>query len=83
MSDRAPAPPVPPLLNLAGVASRLGVSRTTAWRLVASGEIPSVRVTDTLRRVDPADLEEWIEARRDRGRSAKVVALRREGTVPP
>ena len=71
------------LLTIAGVAARLSVSRTTAWRLISSGAIPSVRVTHALRRVDPADLEAWIEGRRERGPSGKIVELHREGTVPP
>ena len=65
------------LLGLAEVAARLNVSRTTAWRLVQSGEIPSIPITPTLRRVDPQDLEEWIASRRERGPTpADIVQLK-------
>jgi excisionase family DNA binding protein len=71
------------LLNLSQVAERLGISRTSAWRLVATGDLPSIRVTETLRRVDADDLEAWISERREQRPAAKVVALRPEGSVPP
>jgi excisionase family DNA binding protein len=71
------------LLNIAEVADRLHVSRTTAWRLISTGAIPSVKVTDSIRRVDASDLEEWISERREQRPSARVVALRPEGSVPP
>ena len=64
------------LLNLAQVAQRLGVSRTTAWRLVTSGDLPSIKVTETIRRVDPDDLQDWIESRRERSEPRAVVPLR-------
>jgi excisionase family DNA binding protein len=64
------------LLNLAEVAARLGISRTSAWRLVCrDGEIPSVRVTSSIRRVDADDLERWIDERRERPAPAVVVPL--------
>ena len=64
------------LLTLAEVGARLGISRTSVWRLVRSGDLPSVRITETLRRVDPDDLERWIDERRQRRPSAEVVPLR-------
>jgi len=64
------------LLNLAAVAARLGCSRTTAWRLVDSGAIPSIQITSSLRRVDADDLERFIDERRSRGPVADVVPLR-------
>lgn len=67
------------LLNLAEVADRLGVSRTTCWRLISNGEIPSVRITSTLRRVDPADLESWIASRRETPGAATVLPLAKRG----
>jgi len=36
--------PEPDLLSQADVAHRLGVSRTTVWRLVRSGQLPVVHV---------------------------------------
>jgi excisionase family DNA binding protein len=68
-----------PLLNLAQVAARLGVSRTTAWRLVTSGALPSVAVTSSIKRVDESDLERWIDERRgQRSAPASVVPLKQE-----
>jgi excisionase family DNA binding protein len=71
------------LYNLAQVATILNCSRTTAWRLIRDGALPSVQIPESLRRVRPADLEAFIEERRQSGPSAKVVELRREGTVSP
>lgn len=69
------------LLNLGQVAERLGVSKTTAWRLVERGELPSVRITGTMRRILPEDLEAFIAARREVGGGEGVVPLRRAGEV--
>ena len=65
------------LLTLAEVGARLGISRTSVWRLVRSGDLPSVRITETLRRVDPDDLARWIDERRERSAPASVVPLSR------
>jgi excisionase family DNA binding protein len=71
------------LLTLEEVAQRLHVSRTTCWRLVRNGDLPSVRITGSVRRVDSDDLEAWIDERRERGRPlADVVTLQR-GQVGP
>ena len=66
------------LLNLGQVAQVLGCSRTTVWRLVSSGELPSVKITSSLRRVDPEDLERWIDQRRDH---QSAVDRAREATL--
>jgi excisionase family DNA binding protein len=63
------------LLNLGEVATRLSVSKTTAWRLLKSGAIPSIEVTSKLRRVDERDLERFIDERRGRADHADVVPL--------
>ena len=45
MTTGLPRPPVEPdLLNLAEVAQRLNVSRTTIWRLTKRGDIRAVRI---------------------------------------
>jgi len=75
--------PTSALLNLAEVAARLGVSRTTAWRLVSSGQIASVMVTESLRRVDPDDLARFIDERRSRGPVGDVVPLRKSPKEAP
>ena len=46
------------------MAKRLDISLSTAWRLVASGEIPSVRIGERVVRVDEAELEAWLEAKK-------------------
>jgi excisionase family DNA binding protein len=70
------------LLDLAAVASRLGISRTSAWRLVSSGAIASVQVTAKLRRVDAADLERFIDAHRSQP-VADVAPLRKSRKEAP
>lgn len=56
------------LLTLQQVADRLQVSMSTAYRLVYAGEIAVVRIGRNLR-VRPEDLEAYIEASREGGRS--------------
>jgi excisionase family DNA binding protein len=53
------APPAR-LLRLEDVADRLAISRSMAWKLVATGEIRAVRVGRAVR-IRPADLEAYIE----------------------
>jgi excisionase family DNA binding protein len=45
------------------LAARLGVSVKTVRRLVAAGELPTLRVGGQLR-FDEADLEAWLESSR-------------------
>ncbi len=47
------------LLRIEDIAERLAVSRSMAWKLVAYGQIPSVRIGRAVR-VRPADLEAYI-----------------------
>ncbi len=49
------------LFAIPTVARRLGISTTSARRLIRKGILPSVRVGGAVR-VDPAQLEEWIRA---------------------
>ena len=57
-------PPVgePPLLDLAGAAARLNVSERTVESLVATGEIPVVRIGTGrgVRRFEPSALQAFI-----------------------
>jgi excisionase family DNA binding protein len=55
-----------PLLNVRAAAALLNVSRRTVYELVASGELPHVRVGGSIRFV-PSTLEQWL---RDGGRRA-------------
>ena len=48
------------LLRLHEVADRLSVSTSMAWKLVAYGHLPSVRIGRAVR-VRPTDLEAYLE----------------------
>ena len=54
------------LLSAEDLAQRLGVGRTTAYSLLWSGTIPSMKV-GRLRKVRREDLEAYIAARMERG----------------
>jgi len=47
------------LLRLEEVAQRLSISKSMAWKLVAFGQIRSIRIGRAVR-VRPADLEEYV-----------------------
>ena len=47
------------LLRIEEVADRLSVSRSMAWKLIAYGQVRSVRIGRAVR-VRPADLEAYI-----------------------
>jgi len=53
------------LLTVEEAAQRLGIGRTLAWRMVRSGELPSVRL-GRLVRVPEQSLIDWLK-RRERG----------------
>jgi excisionase family DNA binding protein len=50
----------PRLLRIPEVADRLAVSRSFAWKLVAIGELRSVRLGRAIR-VRPEDLEAYLD----------------------
>ena len=62
-TQRNPVDPVhgklPRLLRIEDVADALSVSRSMAWRLVATRELASVRIGRAIR-VRPADLDAFI-----------------------
>ena len=60
---------LPRLLRLSEVATILSVSRTTAYRLAATGELPAVHFGAEMVRVRPEDLEEFILSKRRNGSS--------------
>ena len=49
------------LLRIEDVADRLAVSRSMAWKLLATGELRSIRIGRAVR-VRPADLEAYLDA---------------------
>lgn len=52
-----------PLLSIREVAEQLGVSEKKIRRLIASGELPALRLGRRQRsavRVDPAELAHWL-----------------------
>jgi excisionase family DNA binding protein len=53
------------LLTSGQVAGRLAVSKQTVYRLVATDDLPAIRLGGAGRslRVDEADLEEWLRDR--------------------
>lgn len=56
----------PRLLRIEDVAARLAVSRSMAWRLVASGDLRSIRIGGAIR-IRPADLEAFIANQKHEG----------------
>lgn len=51
-----------PLLTVADVMELLSISRTTAYGLIARGELPVIRVGRAVR-VHPQDLDRFLTAR--------------------
>lgn len=49
----------PRLLRIEEIAERLSISRSMAWKLIAFGQIRSLRIGRSVR-VRPADLEAYI-----------------------
>ncbi len=50
------------LLTVEEAGRRLGIGRSLAWRLVRSGELPSVRL-GRLVRVPERNLQAWLDRR--------------------
>jgi excisionase family DNA binding protein len=50
------------LLKVAEVAERLALARSTVYRMMSKGEIPSVKIGGSVR-VSARALDEWIEER--------------------
>lgn len=51
------------LIRAKEVAQMLGISRQQVYRMAASGQLPSVFVTDRSVRFRPESIEEWIRER--------------------
>lgn len=52
-------PGSPPMLTIWQVAQRLQIHESTVRRRIAQGQLPVIRIGWALR-IDPADLDEWI-----------------------
>lgn len=58
----------PLLLRPGEAAAVLGMSRSTIYELMASGEIPSIKVAGRSRRIATKDLVDYVDAlRREQG----------------
>lgn len=64
----AVTPEAPPLLSLRQVAKRLGVHVRTARRWRDEKYLPAAIVLGGVVRYDAAEIEKWIEARKERPR---------------
>ena len=53
----------PKLISLNELQEILGIGRTKAYDLVASGELPAVRIGRSIR-VDVRDVANWLEQQR-------------------
>lgn len=65
----------PPLLEVAHVAHRLGYGQAFVRQLIAGGALPAIRLGRRWR-IDPRDLEAFINARR------RTPARRRDDASP-
>jgi excisionase family DNA binding protein len=54
---------LPEFARVPEVARVLGMSATQCWRMVWSGELPSIRLSERLVRIPRRQLAEWVEAR--------------------
>jgi len=63
-SDKPQASELPsePLLSVKEVAAQLAICRATAYRLCESGELPHIRVSNSIR-ISPAVLAVYLAAR--------------------
>jgi excisionase family DNA binding protein len=53
-----------PLLTTREVAALLGLSPATVLRRWRAGELPGYRLASNVLRFDPAEVRQWLEARR-------------------
>jgi excisionase family DNA binding protein len=67
LDPRRPAPP--PLLDITGVAERLGVTVRHVRRLVAERRIPFIKWGGLLR-FDPLEVDAWLDRHRVAGLDA-------------
>ena len=63
------------LLDYPRAAKRLGVSKRTLWTLVKNGSIPAVRFAGRTVRIDPVDLEAFIQRSKNGQQTPGAKAL--------
>ena len=54
------------LLRIPEVAETLGIGRTKIYELIATGELPTIRVGRAVR-ISVSTLQKWVEAREQQG----------------
>lgn len=52
------------LLRVPEVAAYLNISRRQVWALIAAGRLRTIRVSPRATRVDPRDLQAFVQQRR-------------------
>ena len=55
---------LPELIKVPVVAGFLGVSTAQAWRMVWSGDLPSIRLSERVVRVQRQELETWLASKK-------------------
>lgn len=68
----------PLLLAVDAAALALSVSRRTAYRLIAAGDLPTVRVRGA-RRIAESDLRKYVERLAARADTPQPAAVQEEG----
>ncbi len=56
------------LLRIPEVAETLGIGRTKIYEMIATGELPTIRVGRAVR-ISVCTLQKWVEAREQQGLS--------------
>jgi excisionase family DNA binding protein len=64
-----------PLMSVRDVAGRLAVSQKSVRAAIARGELPAVKVCNSVR-IDPADLENYISAGRVKPQTGRPTLVR-------
>jgi excisionase family DNA binding protein len=57
------------LLRIAEVADTLGIGHTKIYEMIATGELPTIRVGPAVR-ISVSTLQKWVEEREQQGLSA-------------
>jgi len=60
------------LLRIPEVAETLGIGRTKIYELIATGELPTIRVGRAVR-ISVSTLQKWVENREQQGISIPLI----------